>query len=331
MKKTILCLAMAVIMLVAMVPISAADYQAADYSIPFDKIYGGDGDATISTTTFDGKNVVSVKKSATGTGGCYVTIGENPANGGWGSATAGENKLDVRFGDYKYLVVKGYWELDTAPLGSTHNIQMQIKQVSHNGTTASPWTGYKAQTNAMGAELTQFGPLEDYWCYMIFVLGTPSYTDNLTDTAKWPGGKDSKIEFLQFYPFTNGAFKNSDMSDTDAFYMQFLTFTNDYEALIAADMAADDAGDDNNDDNNTNDGNTNSGNTNDGTNGGNNTETEPAETETETNAPETTAAPETTETAEEKGGCGSAIGFAIVPVALTAGGVCVMRRKKKDD
>ena len=320
MKKTILCLTMAVIMLVAMVPISAADYQAADYSIPFDKIYGGDGDATISTTTFDGKNVVSVKKSATGTGGCYVTIGENPANGGWGSATAAENKLDVRFGDYKYLVIKGYWDLDTAPLGSTHNIQMQIKQVSYNGTTGGPWTGYKAQTNEMGTDIVQFAPFVDSWCYMIFVLGTPSYTDNLTDTSKWPGGNDSKIEFIQFYPFTNGAFTNAAMSDTDAFYMQFLTFTNDYEALIAADMAADDAAGDNTETEPT-----------ETETEPTETETKPTETETETKAPEKTAAPETTGTTEEKGGCGSAIGFAIVPVALTAGAICMIKRKKKDD
>ena len=52
---------------------------------------------------------------------------------------------------------------------------------------------------------------------------------------------------------------------------------------------------------------------------------------TETKAPEKTAAPETTGTTEAKGGCGSAIGFAIVPVALTAGAICMIKRKKKDD
>ena len=104
--------------------------------------------------------------------------------------------------------------------------------------------------------------------------------------------------------------------------MQFLTFTNDYEALINADMAADAASGSNGGGDNSGGGDTG------GNDEGPSTETEAPETSA---APETTVAPETTEAAEDEGGCGSAIGFAIVPVALTAGGVCVMRRKKKDD
>ena len=159
MKKTILCLAIAVMMLVAMVPISAADYEAADYSIPFDKVYGGANETTISTTTFDGKNVLSVKKGTASDVSPQVTIGEGKPDG-WDNPGI-SNPLSVRFGDYKYLVVKAYWDLDTVELGTNHRVRMQLKQVSYNDTTGNPWTTYVAQTNAMSNDLSQFGILQD--------------------------------------------------------------------------------------------------------------------------------------------------------------------------
>ena len=329
MKKTILCLTMAVIMLVAMVSVSAADYEAADYSIPFDKVYGGANETTISTTTFDGKNVISVKKGTASDVSPQVTIGESAPNG-WGQPGGISNPLSVRFGDYKYLVVKAYWALDTVGLGTNHRVRMQLKQVSYNDTTTNPWTTYVAQTNAMSDDLSQFGIIQDYWCYLIFELEEP-YIDSTTtpeeidahfsDTTKWLGGNDSTVELIQFYPFAHGGCKNSDMSDTDVCYLQFLTFTNDYDTLIKADMAADAAGGNNGSDNS-------DGDSTGGNDEGSSTETRAPETSA---TPETTAAPETTVATEEKSGCGSTVGFAVLPVALMAGGMCVAKRKKKDD
>lgn len=318
MKKIhVLCFCLALLFAVSMIPASAANYEAADYTIPEDKIYpGSPSGVTLEKTTFQGREVLALKKG-TGEGNDWpiLVVGEDQSKTGDEMMS---NALNVRVGDYKYLVVKCYWDLDKCALSTAHNIPCQIK-ANDSGT---PWTYFKAQTNAMGDNLQQFAPVKGFWSYLIFDLTKDnSGTEYWTDSAKYPNGADEHIRSMQFYFFTNGGFKNENLSDKDVCYVQFFTFTNNYDGLIKADKLKDQASQ--------------------------TTTTEPPTSapETPTTPPEPpTSAPEPPTSAstseqvtdapkKDDAGCSSTVGFAplmILGCGLAAG-IVAKRKKKKDN
>lgn len=339
MKKAILSLIIAAIMIISVIPASAAatDYtKTENYTVPLDKFYGVGNDTYTSTvvtqTEFDGKNVIKMTKGDDGKSNCIV-VGQD-ATDGFNGANAQSNQLSVRLGDYKYIVVKVYYDLaEGTGFGANHRPTLAITRNSDSIATAKLWSVYvKNASNAtyannpklsqdamLSGSLSDAGIFEDMWCYQILDISD-------VDLSQLTDGTNTLIQNIQYQPFANGANKNINLTDDCACYVQFMTFTNDYVALVTADMAADAAGDsgDNGDD---------------GNNGGEDANT-PEDTAADTTA-DTTAetvadtkadSEKTADTEEEKkSGCGSAIGFAIVPVAIAAGGACILKKKKKED
>lgn len=324
MKKTILCLVIATLMLISIIPVSAADnYTKADYSVPLDSIFGVGTVSVVESTTFDNRPVLKITKGTDEDEGSWIEIGQSHPDGWSGSATNAEKNLSVRYGDYKYIVIKQYVDLhEGTELGAGHKPYLALTKTDNSADAAWCVQGTMKSDDSLKGQLTDAGVYEDCWDYMIFDLTAQS--------SKVQDGNDTIIKVLQYNMYANGAGNNSKLTDEDATYLQFVTFTNDYVALITADKAADVAIDEaaKNEENKGDD----NANT---PNGDSNADVTPAP---ETKAPETTA-PDTTEAKkddetkaeEEKSGCGSVIGFAVVPVALVAGGACLIKRKKKED
>ena len=318
MKKTcVICLCLAMLLAFIVVPASAANYEAEDYTIPTDKIYPGyPNGVSVEQTTFQGKDVIALRKG-TGEGNDWpiLVIGEDQTKTGDEMLS---NSLNVRVGDYKYLVVKCYWDLDKCALSTSHNIPFQIK-ANDRGT---PWTYFKAQTNALGDKLQQFAPVKGFWSYLIFDLTKDnSGTEYWTDSAKYPNGADEHIRSMQFYFFTNGGFKNENLSDKDVCYVQFFTFTNNYDGLIKADKLKDQASQTT---------------TTEPPTSAPETPTTPPEPPTSASEPSTGASTSeqvTNAPKEDDAGCSSTVGFAPLMVlgCGLAAGIVAKRKKKKDN
>ena len=292
------------------------NYTKTDYSVPFDAFFGGVPGTTVdNAATFDGKNVVKLSK---GTGLGSSSNWNDPAND-WPITVLGEDQskgygdealtkpINVRLGDYKYIVIKCYYDLNTLEWPTNKVPSLQIKQADD----AKPWASFTAKSVASSGALANAVVREDRWQYFVFDMTTDTFTSMVNiDTTKYPNGFDSEIKSMQLYMFANGGILNSALGDDDAVYIEYFTFTNDYQNLLNADKQ-------DNQQNNNQQGGTNNG-------------------DTTTKAPDTTTAPkdDSTTTAaptEEKKGCGSAIGGSVMILALigSAGALIVDNKRRK--
>lgn len=299
------------------------NYTEEDYSVPFNAFFGGVPGTTVdNAATFDGKDVVKLTKGT----GLGSSSNWNDAANDWPITVLGEDQskgygeealtapIDVRLGDYKYIVIKCYYDLNTLEWPTSKVPSLQLKQVDD----AKPWVSFTAKAVASSGMLANAVVREDKWQYFVFDLTAPTFTSMVEiDTTKYPNGYDSLIKSIQLYMFANGGILNSALGDDDACYIEYFTFTNDYQALLAAG----------------NGGNTTPGGDNtpggDTTPGGDNT---PETNAPETNAPETNAPTTTPAPTEEKKGCASVIGTSAMTLALigTAGALVVSKKRKRN-
>ncbi len=285
-------------------------YQKTEnYTVPFDYMNAVTPDLLLTAETIegtdnpalDGKSVMTLSKAPD------VSAPHNWYGVNFGSTTDAAKSLNVKLTDYKYLVVKVYYELDKFTIGGGNNIPLY-----HRSTAANPGeqflSYFKAQELKDDGSMAQHGVRQDNWLYLVYDLSAP-VMNPYTDTAKYPNGMDDTLNATMFYPFCNGAGGTSyaEMGN-DVCYLQFATFTNDASALIAADKKAEEEE------------------TEPVTEPVTEPATEPA-TEAATKAPAAT----TDNTTEEEKGCASSAAFGVVAIlAVAATGTLVVKKKKND-
>lgn len=301
------------------------NYTAEDYTVPNTAFFGGVPGTTVTQqATFEGKDVIKLTKGT----GLGSSDNWNDAANDWPITVLGEDQskgygeealtdpINVRLGDYKYIVVKCYYDLNTLEWPTSKVPSLQLKQVDD----AKPWKSFTAKSVASSGALANAVVREDKWQYFVFDMTDATFTSLVElDTTKYPNGFDSQIKSIQLYMFANGGILNGALGDDDTVYIEYFTFTNDYQALLSADKGNESTGGDSGNDSGNN------GNNN-GNNGDNVTTAAPETNAPETNAPATTAAP-----AAQESGCASAIGTSTIMLAMIgmAGALAVGKKKKK--
>ncbi len=299
------------------------NYKAADYTIPFELFTDAQGGKSVSIapeTMKDGRDVIAIRKGSDANLHCQVAIGDDHATK--------EEEMMVRLGDYKYLVVKVQYDVWVANFGTNHRIPIQIAQMNNrkdeNGEikvyTTNPWTTIEADYIDKNGEYKVYGEKQSaVWYYLIYDLSKDNTKSAYyNDVSQYPVGLDGDLVKFQFYPWCNGGFNNSNLYDDDVCYLQFATFTNDYENLITLDKAADEVIKENNANNNSGDNGDN----------GNTTEAPDKVPTPETAAPveNETKAPDT-----DEGGCASSAAVGMVALLTVSGAALLTAKRKKKD